>query len=102
MIMIVNLSPNLQTQDDRCGEGIQQPWEMKIAYMTKDGKGPYPNKKGEYCGNHLPSAILLRNFHETKEMAAKGWVGVYLTEDVPVYDGNTEIDTPPELMEPDE
>lgn len=24
-----------------------------MAYMTKDGRGPYPNKAGEYCGNHL-------------------------------------------------
>lgn len=101
-----------------------------MAYMTKDGKGPYPNKKGEYCGNHFPNTSPDMLYPETleqaeqhqrnwlknkrfgrphscqagttKEMAARGWVGVYLAEDAPIYDGCTEIDTPPELMEPNE
>lgn len=28
-----------------------------MAYMTRDGKGPYPNKAGEYCGNHHPTHL---------------------------------------------
>lgn len=43
-----------------------------MAYMT-DGKGPYPNKAGEYCGNYHPDnlngfEILMKD--ETPQQAA--------------------------------
>lgn len=36
-----------------------------MAYMTKDGFGPYPNKAGEYCGNYLPESEPLPNLHKS-------------------------------------
>ncbi len=81
-----------------------------MAYMI-DGKGPYPNKAGEFCGNHHPGldtypsvslqetpAEAQRRHQErlarmrfgkpsscgmgtSEEMAAKGYVGLYLKED---------------------
>lgn len=99
-----------------------------MAYMTKDGKGPYPNKAGEYCGNHSkgssPYAMYGQGQQEaaenqkaylarmrfgrprpceagtTEEMEAKGNVGLYLKEDIRLNFGEIEIPTPPELMEP--
>jgi len=101
-----------------------------MAYMTADGQGPCPNKAGEYCGNHNPQYEPICCFHETpgqarqnerawlsdkrfgkphsceagtsEEMAAKGYVGLYLIEDCKwkLRDGAYEIPTPPELMEP--
>lgn len=93
-----------------------------MAYISKEGKGPYPNKTGEYCGNHYPNNKLNLGDREhnerylhtmrfgrphpcmgqtSKERAAKGWVGLYLKEDSP-YSSDSDIDvpTPPELMEP--
>jgi hypothetical protein len=96
-----------------------------MAYMTKDGGGPYPNKAGEFCGNHLPNSKM--NFYPrdpegihnkeywakmrfgrphsckagtTEEMEARGYVGLYLKEDTPLFDWEVEVPTPPELMEP--
>lgn len=99
-----------------------------MAYMTKEGEGPYPNKAGEYCGNHLPGSHIYCHMDETsqqaeerrerhlarmrfgqprgcksgtsEEMKAKGWVGLYLKEDSNLSSGDVEIPTPPELMEP--
>jgi hypothetical protein len=101
-----------------------------MAYLTKDGKEPYPNKAGEYCGNHFPgSPPVLSIYQSPKEaieqqerylermrfgrphscqagtsdqMFSKDWVGLYLKEDSPhiLFDGQIEVPTPPELMEP--
>lgn len=85
-----------------------------MAYIRKDGSGPYPNKAGEYCGNHHPT---LKPFcfdgkrygrprpcanKISEEMAAAGWVGLYWEEDSTPWspDDCVEIPTPPELMEP--
>lgn len=98
-----------------------------MAYMT-DGKGPYPNKAGEYCGNHLVGNIACRLFDQTqaqanedqrawlatmrfgrprpsrtittKELEAHGCVGLYLKETCKLFDWETEVPTPPELLEP--
>lgn len=99
-----------------------------MAYMRGD-EGPYPNKAGEYCGNHFLKSLPLRLNNEswaeamrnqkaylskmrfgrphpceagtTKEMAARGYVGLYLKQDRPLRPGEgTEIPTPPELQEP--
>ena len=100
-----------------------------MAHMI-DGKGPYPDKAGEYCGNYhvdnpfSPPCLL----HETPAQAAKrekewlsrmrfgrpratseysaeqleadGLVGLYLKEDRPLMSFETPCDTPPELLEP--
>lgn len=101
-----------------------------MAYMTKDGNGPYPNKAGEYCGNHFPNSPPHLTLHQSpeeaeqhlrewlkkmrfgrprpcqagtsKEMAEEGWVGLYLIKGYsePLRDGDIEVPTPPELMEP--
>ncbi len=102
-----------------------------MAWMTKDGKGPYPCDAGEYCGNHLPGGKACARFNQTHEepqynqdqwlarmrfgrphsckegtsaeMSAKGWVGLYLKEsDGPLVSGATHVETPDELREPDE
>lgn len=102
-----------------------------MAYMNKDGKGPYPNKAGDYCGNHfsggqVPHVFSADRTEEAKahsawlakmrfgrprpttamtieELQREGMVGLYLKADEPLYlDGDTEIPTPAELMEPDE
>lgn len=88
-----------------------------MAYMIDD-KGPYPNKAGEYCGNHHPNDKYARQDYldrmrfgrphacesgTTEEMEAKGYVGLYLKEDDPLAylgENGREIPTPPELMEP--
>ena len=94
-----------------------------MAYKTKDGKGPYPNKAGEFCSNHYPESPATRNWYsrETQEqadqhqrdwlankrfgrpakcqagtsgeMAAKGYVGVYLDEDRDLHDGDVAVET---------
>ena len=88
-----------------------------MAYMTKDGQGPYPNKAGEYCGNHdqnnrtysggAKEAYLNRmrfgRPHSCKtdtfeEMEEKGYVGLYLKEDRPSFEWGIEIPTPPESV----
>ncbi len=99
-----------------------------MAYMTKEGKGPYPNKAGEFCGNHLvgskPCPAYDESLQQTeenqkhylakmrfgrphgckagtsKEMQERGWVGLYKKEDSSLRYGDVEIPTPPELMEP--
>ncbi len=99
-----------------------------MAYMTADGKGPYPNKAGEYCGNYHPRIPPHRGWHEspaqaeerqrrylaklrfgrprpcrmgtTEEMEARGYVGLYLKADQPLLWGSVEVDTPNELKEP--
>ena len=101
-----------------------------MAYMKKDGGAPYPNKAGEYCGNHCPTDQPCIKFHEspeeakrnqerylatmrfgrprpcwagtTEDMEAMGYVGLYLKHDFPVdlADGDVEIETPDELKEP--
>ena len=30
-----------------------------MAYIKKNGEGPYPNKAGEYCGNYDPENTYL-------------------------------------------
>ena len=102
-----------------------------MAYMTQDGRGPYPNKKDEYCGNHHlgHDMIVLSDYRETpeqaqkreeefhayfrfgrprpcvagtsKEMQAQGFVGLYLKKDDPLEPGRIEVETPEELREPD-
>lgn len=87
-----------------------------MAYMTADGKGPYPNKAGEFCGNYHTSYgnddRFLRGTHRlgkphaceagtAEEMKAAGWMGTYLVKDLNwIVPGAIEIPTPPELMEP--
>lgn len=85
-----------------------------------NGKGPYPNKMGEFCGNfHPKSEKTLENkkqpdprlhAHQKRsmmrfgkpsnckagtsaEMAAKGYVGLYLKEDRKLFDWETPIET---------
>ena len=99
-----------------------------MAYMVGD-KGPYPSKAGEYCGNHLPGNRILRQEGQTQEQAeynqtahlatmrfgrprpweagtteeleARGWVGLYAKADMALLECETDVPTPPELMEPD-
>lgn len=94
---------------------------------TIDGKGPYPDKAGEFCGNHRPGSpatcywdqsplqakesqrhwLALMRFGRpsncktgtSEEMAAQGWVGLYLKEDRPLYGRETSVETD-ELTEP--
>lgn len=99
-----------------------------MAYMVDD-KGPYPNKAGEFCGNHHPAGpdrFVMPMHGETLQQAAdhereylarmrfgqphpckdasvtaeNGWVGLYLKKDSPLFDWETPCDTPPELLEP--
>lgn len=99
-----------------------------MAYMIGD-EGPYPNKAGEYCGNHLVGSTPISKFdespHETAthrrehlakmrfgrphsckaatsdEMAKRGYVGLYLKEDRSLMSGGVECEAPPELREPE-
>lgn len=100
-----------------------------MAYMTKDGKGPYPCYAGEYCGNHHPDHMVYAQEGQTHEeaqaqaelslakmrfgrphackagtsdeMAARGWIGLYLKQDDKVrLPGEVEVATPDELREP--
>lgn len=87
-----------------------------MAYMTKDGKGPHPNKAGEYYGNHRKGSqyctdeatLAIVRFGRprpckagtTEEMEKRGLVGLYLKEDQKLGPDDVEIPTPPELMEP--
>lgn len=87
-----------------------------MAYMTKDGLGPYPNKAGEYCGNHNPKYSQGGEVHwtircgrprpckagTTEELEADGWMGLYLKDDSPYSNpGDADVPTPPELLEPE-
>lgn len=100
-----------------------------MAYMTKEGKGPYPCYEGEFCGNHNPNHPLCRREGITAdqaeqrqksslakmrfgrpracgagtsaEMAAQGYVGLYLKQgDEHRLPGEVLVDTPEELREP--
>lgn len=88
-----------------------------MAYMTKEGKGPYPSDAGEYCGNHQKGGRLdpivrermrFGRPHSCKagtiaEMTTQGWVGLYLKEDdTNQLPGDVHVDTPDELREPPE
>jgi hypothetical protein len=101
---------------------------MMMAYLTRDGKGPYPCQVGEYCGNHMPCSLAFAALNEsradaernqqeylakmrfgrprpceagtTEEMEARGTVGLYLKEDQSILPDSRRVDTPPELMEP--
>ncbi len=94
---------------------------------TIDGKGPYPDKAGEFCGNFHPDELPTRLFNESfaeaaerqkewlgrmrfgkpsncqvgtsEEMAAAGEVGLYLKEDRALFDWETPVETD-ELTEP--
>ena len=98
-----------------------------MAHMI-GGKGPYPDKAGEYCGNHLLGGFalaLIGQTHEdaerdqaaylsqmrfgrprpckagtTEEMEAQGMVGLYLKASRHLYSNEIQVPTPPELMEP--
>ena len=88
-----------------------------MAYMT-NGKGPYPHKAGEFYRNHRPGARshTLRHGNcsldvearqqgmrrgkpasceagTSDEMAAAGWVGLYLEKDQPLYAWETPVET---------
>ncbi len=91
-----------------------------MAHMS-DGQGPYPDKAGEFCGNHYPNMPAARVFGESQvdaeraqrewmnrmrfgkpakcdagtseEMAAGGWVGLYLKENRELHDGETPVET---------
>ena len=101
-----------------------------MAYMNKGSvpRGPYPNKAGEFCGNHMVGSepyccngespeqseaahvayLAKMQFGRprpckagtTEEMEAKGYVGLYLKEDRPLMFWEEEVPTPPELLEP--
>ncbi len=88
---------------------------------TYDGKGPYPDKAGEFCGNHLVDSRPLPAPHDTiqqdekrqevrlakmrfgkpsnceagtsAKMAADGFVGLYLKEDQTVFSWQTAVET---------
>lgn len=91
-----------------------------MAYKTARG-GPYPNNRGEFCGNHLPGTKLIPLSNESPEetearlqeylarmdfgkpssckagtpeqMAAEGWVGLYLKEDRKLSSFETPVET---------
>lgn len=88
-----------------------------MAYMTKEGEGPYPCHAGDYCGNHDPKrnydGMTFDNFRfgrprptkvrTTEELEAWGMVGLYLKRsDSHIFlGGEILIKTPPELCEPE-
>ena len=91
-----------------------------MAYSV-DGKGPYPNLAGEFCGNYHPDLPITccgdespadaeehnsqwlatmwfgkpsRCDHSTSdEMAVQGWVGLYLRADHPLHYWETPVET---------
>ncbi len=92
-----------------------------MAYKTKDGKGPYPNRAGEFCSNHQPGELAICRFDQSQaeaeqsqcdwlankrfgrpakcqagtsdEMAVMGFVGVYLKKDHRLHDGDVAVET---------
>lgn len=104
---------------------------LKLIGQNEMERGPYPNLAGEYCGNHIPGSPAFPAPGQTpaeademqkrylarmrfgrprgcvagtsEEMAARGYVGLYLLEDSPFCAPFPHkcIPTPPELMEPD-
>ena len=91
-----------------------------MAHLS-DGKGPYPDKAGEFCGNHHPDSLPTPMLHETpeqskrhhdeylakmrfgkpsnceagtsEEMAGRGWVGLYLKENRELLSFETPVET---------
>ncbi len=91
-----------------------------MAHSIK-GKGLYPDKAGDFCGNHAPGGGLVISFHETvkeaerhhreyfarmrfgkpsscsagtsEEMVALGYIGLYLKEDRKLLHFETPIET---------
>lgn len=98
-----------------------------MAHMSDTG-GPYPDKAGEYCGNHKPGSPVPRMFDEspadaakhqrewlakmcfgrprpsdtytTKQLEAMEMVGLYLKEDQSLFSWESPCPTPLELLEP--
>lgn len=92
-----------------------------MAYKREDGLGPFPCNAGEFCGNHVRGERPVCLFDETPqhaaehqrrylammrfgrpskceagtsdEMAAQGFVGLYLKEDSPVRSDETPVET---------
>ena len=82
--------------------------------------GPYPDKAGEYCGNHHPdknprqTQIRAESYYtrmrfgrphackegSEEEMEDRGWVGLYLKEDRPLMDWEVPCECPESLTEP--
>ena len=99
-----------------------------MAYIIKENgvkKGPYPNRRGEFCGNHYLSDEPVHIIDEqayyvewlskmrfgrprpcntgtTKELQQQGFVGLYLKADEPLLSNEIEVPTPEELKEPNE
>jgi len=101
-----------------------------MAYMTKDGNGPYPCDEGEYCGDFMPGSIAYARGGQThaeaqreqeewlsrmrfgcprscevgssKEMETKGYVGLYLKASRKLFSWETKVPTPDKLKEPGE
>jgi len=101
-----------------------------MAYIRRENgvkKGPYPNKRGEFCGNHFPNsgpticADAQAHMHyadwlskmrfgrprpceagTTEELEQQGMVGLYLKCDAPSYKGEIDVPTPEDLKEPNE
>ena len=93
-------------------------------------EGPYPNKKGEFCGNYHPNSEPYANIIETTEQAhtrqaawlskmrfgrprpceagtteeleQQGYVGLYLKKDESLGADGIEVPTPEELREPND
>lgn len=77
--------------------------------------GPFPNKTGEFCGNVLQKTLILAKdgvtvsntryrigkpgdsdspaLEKTKTLTKLGYVGLYLTEDIPLREDEVEIIT---------
>jgi hypothetical protein len=86
-----------------------------------DGEGPCPDKAGEFCGNYMPGNLPWFSFRQSpkeaarhqreyldrmrfgkpstceagtsSEMAARGWVGLYLKEDHKLFEWETPVET---------
>lgn len=83
-----------------------------MAYLAKDGKEPLANLAGEWLSNYCPLEAGWRKdpWIRTHRIGRprtlgfgtilQGVVGVYLTRDLPLPDGATEIPTPEQLKEP--
>lgn len=98
-----------------------------MAYMI-DGKGPYPNRVDEYCGNHQPGMIPMARLGQTQEqtnaslaaylrtmkfgrprpckagttaeLEERGVVGLYARHAHKLRGREVAVPTPPEMMEP--
>lgn len=86
-----------------------------------NGRGPFPDKAGEFCGNYTPGSPACCHLNEppaeaerrqeerlalmrfgrpskcaagsSEEMAAQGYVGLYLKEDAKLSAGSIPMDT---------